>query len=426
MGVSVASSGSPRSPLSSSSRIAVVGAGAAGLTVARELARRGCRRVTVFEREVRVGGKCCTFFHDGRSYELGAVVATPAYTRVTALLRELGIAKSASLDSAFVDLASPQPSRFPPLVRHAGWGRLATSCARLGVESVRHRALREPGLRHLPGESFVPFGEWSREHGVADAAHLIVEPLFTPLGYGYLDESPTAYVLKHLTVISAPFFEMLDRGYQGVWETVAGGLDVRLGAPIVRIRRGDEVIVETRRGAEPFDAVVLSAPLDEAVRYLDASDEESDLASRIAYYDYRVVAARVTGLPDRRYIYFPDHFASESRGAPMLGYKRWKDRDVFLFYAYGDEGRSLDDTIGRLHTAVQRFGGTVTGVLEARAWRYFPHVSCDDLARGFHDRLEALQGLQRTYYAGELLAFGTVETVVAHATDLVARHFEAA
>src|SRR4051794_37633337 len=71
-------------------RIGIIGAGPAGLTVARALKQKGFRRVTVLERESRVGGKCSSFMLDGRTYELGAVVLTPRYRNVLALARELG------------------------------------------------------------------------------------------------------------------------------------------------------------------------------------------------------------------------------------------------------------------------------------------------------------------------------------------------
>ena len=47
-------------------RIAIVGAGPAGLTAAMALRRLGYSSVTVFERRGRVGGKCLTVEIEGR------------------------------------------------------------------------------------------------------------------------------------------------------------------------------------------------------------------------------------------------------------------------------------------------------------------------------------------------------------------------
>src|SRR5687767_5299759 len=60
-------------------RIAVVGAGASGLTAAYTLTELGYRNVTVFEKEDRVGGKVNSFKLGSVSAELGAVFTSPDY-----------------------------------------------------------------------------------------------------------------------------------------------------------------------------------------------------------------------------------------------------------------------------------------------------------------------------------------------------------
>nr|WP_247649546.1 FAD-dependent oxidoreductase [Mycobacterium ulcerans] len=65
-------------------RIAIVGAGAAGLSAAVRLRDRGYDDVTVLEGAQQVGGKACSVEVDGRDYDLGAVVITPQYPNVLA------------------------------------------------------------------------------------------------------------------------------------------------------------------------------------------------------------------------------------------------------------------------------------------------------------------------------------------------------
>src|SRR5688500_9784396 len=66
-------------------RIAVVGAGASGLTAALTLRDRGYANVTVFEKETRVGGKVSTFKLGSVSAELGAVFTSADYQLVLGL-----------------------------------------------------------------------------------------------------------------------------------------------------------------------------------------------------------------------------------------------------------------------------------------------------------------------------------------------------
>src|SRR3712207_3228117 len=67
-------------PISKDLRIAIVGAGASGLTAAETLKERGYQDVTIFEMNARAGGKVRSHRTDGGVMELGAVVASDEYT----------------------------------------------------------------------------------------------------------------------------------------------------------------------------------------------------------------------------------------------------------------------------------------------------------------------------------------------------------
>lgn len=73
-------------------RIAVLGAGATGITIARRLNELGYTAVTVLEREKRVGGKCFTIDVDNRPHDIGASMGAPYdYDHMTDLTARLGI-----------------------------------------------------------------------------------------------------------------------------------------------------------------------------------------------------------------------------------------------------------------------------------------------------------------------------------------------
>ena len=394
-------------------RIGIIGAGPAGLTVARALTKRGFRRVTVLERESRVGGKCSSFMLDGRTYELGAVVLTPRYRNVLALARELGIKTVANADRSFpggswrrsaflpplcVDLEARSATLWPPVLRTEPLQSIAASCLRLAMASFRLRDTKKPGLSGTPREMSLPFEEWMRESRITGGARFVVDPVLTALGYGYTTEIPAAYVLKYLSVVlAAPFLEVLDGGYQGLWEAAARGLDVRLGVTVRSIKRGEQTVVETDAGDWTFDAIVLTSPLDEAMSLLDATADEAELAAKVRYNDYRLVIASASGLPENRYALFPKHFEASTRGELLMWQKRWHDSDVYTFCAYGREGSAMDETVTRVRETVRRLGGTITNVHRAKQWRCFPHVSSEDMARGFFERMDDMQGARHTY-----------------------------
>lgn len=60
-------------------KIAIVGAGASGLTAAHTLKKIGYKNITVFEREPKAGGKVYSYEYNGHFYELGAVYFDSIY-----------------------------------------------------------------------------------------------------------------------------------------------------------------------------------------------------------------------------------------------------------------------------------------------------------------------------------------------------------
>jgi predicted NAD/FAD-binding protein len=378
--------------------------------------------VTVLERGDRVGGKCCTFFFEGRSYELGAGAVTSAYRAVRSLMAETGIRSTPGASGLYVELEQQRSSFLPPPLRELGWWRLGTAGARLAVELWRERRLwARPGFAGVARELHAPFAEWARERRL-DGVAALVEPWVTGFGYGYLDETPAAYVLKYLSLFRFPVGELLDTGYQGLWERVAAPLDVRLNTHITAVHRGErEISLELSGETLRCDALVVTTPPEETLQLLDATEEERALFGRALCNDYHVVAAVVERPPRARYGFLPEHFHRERSGHVLFFYRRWLDRDLVLYYTLPPAGASLDSTVDTVAADVARMGGRVARVVQRHAWRYFPHVRKGALDAGFYSRLEALQGKKRTWFCGELFAFSSVETVAAYARDLVTR-----
>lgn len=413
--------------LSPSARVAIVGGGASGLAAAHALSRLGCRRVTLFEREPRVGGKCCTLVHDGRTYELGAALLTPAYRQVRTLMREVGVGATAQTEGLLAGARDGATRRLPAELRPRRWARVALGGTRFALALAREPRLFRPGFCGLSDELGLPFDDWCRARR-CEAVEIAVEPWVTGFGYGFLRDLPAAYVLKYATLFGAPLFEILEDGYGGLFLKVAASLesvDVRLGVRVTGIaRRPGGVTVRSTDGSADFDALVLACPLDDALDFLDASAAEIDLFRRVRCQAYFVLGASVDGAAARdRFTFLRGNLAPSALGMPMFAYRRWPRSDVVFFYGFVREPDWENAARREVAACVERLGGRVRSVIVTKRWRYFPHVESDDFAAGYYRRLEALQGRNRTLYCGEVLAFGAVETVVAYARALMRRHF---
>lgn len=407
-------------------RIAVIGAGASGLTAAHYLKQAGYANVIILEKAPCVGGKCCSVQVGPHVYEMGAVLGTRDYTTTLGLMRSVGLQAGPTDDSSCYDADGHRIDLFkwyqyPRLLRlllvNYTW-----------LTRIRYRRINAPGLAGIHPDLHQSFEVFAQHHGLPTLGRVLTPP-FTAFGYGYFGEVPAAYVLKYLDL---PTIEALRNGKRRLiwpdgiatlWSRLAQQHDVRTGVNIRRITRRDTVRVETDREAFEFDTLILTCPLDEALHFLDASPLECQLFSAIRHYDYWVLLCEINGLPPGSG-YIPAHFVPEQAGHVLLWYHRWPDAPLYNLYVLGDFVM-CEETI-ECHCAadLQRMGATLKRVVHLQRWKYFPHVSPADMAAGYYDALENLQGTHHTFYAGEVMSFATVEICARYAKALVARGFK--
>src|SRR5512143_72046 len=72
-------------------RIAIIGAGPAGMSAAWFLKQNGYRHVRVFEKLGRVGGKCLSFTYEGRQFDMAALEMLAGYGDVLDIAKTLHV-----------------------------------------------------------------------------------------------------------------------------------------------------------------------------------------------------------------------------------------------------------------------------------------------------------------------------------------------
>lgn len=409
------------------SRIAIIGAGAAGLVAAETFKEMGYQNVSLLEKELRAGGKCSSYHHEGKIYELGAGLIAGNNRIICDLTHKYNI-PLAKVDSYTDNLYSLETGgkidnifNLPEKVSFL-W-QLLLKYRRL---CHRYESLKKTGYDLSDDSLCNNFRDWAKEKNIPLLSKNF-ERYFTGFGYGYWEEIPAAYVLKYIdweTIKSflRGHFYVFPTSIQSLWEAVATQHEVQYNSYIKQINRVGDICIETNTGTNQYDYLLISSPLDEALHFLDASEEEQFLFSRILYNDYQCYAFSIEDFPDDTG-FLPEYFDPAQRNQPLFWYKRFSDSDFYTFYVLGDGETSQAQIQRNIEKVIQRFGGSIKGFHTCRKWKYFPRFSPEGMKNGFYSRIENLQGNRNTYFIGELPSHSTVELTASYAKQLVEQFF---
>ena len=427
-------------------RVAIVGAGAAGLTAAWSLNKNGYDNVTVFEKSDRVGGKCETIEVDNHAIDLAAHEMLAGYTDVMRIASDVGAPSHGWQDVIVYNREQREYLSIMGASTASGYSKLQVGWASIRYTwllMTRYRRFSKPGtgLADAPSELHQPVATWLKEMKLEPLAEIVLF-VMTVQGYGRLDQVAAAYFVKfqgfrnwvsnvlHNVGIVHYWPRVFTDGFQDLWERVAAKVgNVQLSNEIESIRRdyepdGEVIGVEIKvKGKKPqyFDKLILTCPHDLATlgaMGLDIDEQEKSLFSKIRFNTFVTTACRVEGIPTGVVGTIPLPSVLD-----YTGYiKVYADCDVVIFYSLALEPNpDLEDIYQRIVKSVEALPNTlgqqpkVIEKVKQQAWQYFPHPSISDMAAGYFDQLRALQGYRQTYYAGSLLEMETVGNTVANA-----------
>ena len=464
-------------------RICIIGGGPAGISAAMYLQKKGYENYVVYERLNKVGGKCFSLQLDvngeTRSFETGAIMGAITYHAVHEVEEFGGISHDdgPNMRRNYRDLDGNEVFPFDPKVdkslkKTLGLLKMKNQMKKAveimetkynGYDCYGHRGVAQGkysglskkldnSLQMIEGENpnlkdlALPFNEFCKLNGIEEIMRIWLAP-YTSFGYGYFDEIPAAYVMKYLDTTTA--IEFINTrlwtwkdGTQSIYEAANKKLrnPAILNTEVIKIERpaeGEEgkIKVTVKRNGEEsveeFDKLIVTTPLDYFAKYADARDEEAELFSKIVHEKYvDFVADFGKGKGPTISSYFFENMEPERLGHAMVYYHRWEDlqKDCpCTIYALrnhtGDEDVSYEDTIKYMMEDMERCGLPVKERVFEQESYYCPHVSPEDYAAGWYDKLDAIQGKQNTFYAGEILGFGDMEDTCAASKEVVERFF---
>jgi hypothetical protein len=463
--------GTPFSPLISkpdpSQRIAVVGAGIAGLHMAYLLKKKGFNNIVVLEKTSRVGGKIMSIQHDGVPHEMGACYTSPDYkTNVYALAEELGVddfVPRPTFMAVWLDkLASPisfqdfsinmvkeltdANDNLEAIVNFVNATYRYAVLHRKMFGTYQGELMYKPS-RYVLSQLNQTFMSFLTQH---DLLALVpgLTAVHTMQGYGHIDEVPAVYamlwdtpnLLFGLLAVSLGLdsgirtSELFRNGFQQLPDKLAAFNDVRLNVIIENIKRDDTGITikynDGQDKTEKFDFLIWAADTREALQVLeDATPLEQEFSSLkntwftttlfdskeqcrsytpIDYWLSNVYLKREHSVWSRR----NSKYVINGGNCPTT--QGNKTRVSTVAYQMGDRsplGTLLVNQTFNQHF-IRRLGVEEISVVKTETWNYFPRFSVEKMAEGILWKIIENQGDHKTWYIGSSVIFESAKSVM--------------
>lgn len=393
-------------------RIAIVGGGISGLAAAYRLTPQ--HDVTLYEAAPSLGGHARTVVagrNGDQPVDTGFIVFNFVnYPYLTAMFRDLDVPVEKSNMSFGATIDD---------------GRVEYGLGSLGALFAQKANARRPGFLAMVRD-IMRFN--ARAEGAVNDG-LTIEELMRELRLGdwfrryYLMpicgaiwSTPMEQIGNFPAATLVQFFRnhaLMNVTGQHQWWTVKGGsreyvrrletrlsslgCDLRTGAPVQAVERdGQGVVIRSARfGAESFDQVILACHSDDALRLLARPTVEEQAAlSDLTYQDnHAILHCDETQMPKRKACWSSWVYKAEDHDTrPAIGVTYWMNRlqnipeNDPLFVSLNPVRPVRED---RIYDAVT-----------------FRHPVFDQAALRAQDRLAAIQGQNRTWFAGAYLRHG--------------------
>ncbi len=427
-------------------KIAIIGAGIAGLTAAYTLRKKGYTNITIFEAEDRVGGKVFSVEKDGRIYELGAIILMRGSRLLEGIAEEYSQKTTDRTSRIFIYSGGEQISQMKYLLKNSAISEIIKGIPGIfKIATIYKKFLKNNNIGFSGADPvlYSDFNEFLRRHGIRSVG-LLAEPASAGFGYGHIDSTPALYYLKMMQIglgyvikdlFNSSFGPKLytlrtfDNGYQKFLEAIAKDFNVRFGTRVEKIDRikhssSAEIEVTANEVTEKFNRVIISSMPDDILRFLDADENEKEIFSRVNHYRFQVTMFSGNIPLKSDALYFDPSILAEHRGFPGALSQLHNDRSLYTAYQVLDSGSTAEGLRRQLYRMADMLGGTIDNIILSKKYKYFPHFLENDLSRlRPYERLEEMQGRYSTYFIGGLYNFEGTEQTAEWAEHIINKNF---
>jgi len=394
--------------------VTVIGGGSAGTYAAVNLREKN-RTVAVIEKSGRLGGHTDTYFDaaTGTHVDFG-VIYYENLTVVHDYFNHFGIPLTT------VPPGGGEPQRID--LRYgtpvdASQGNVTDALSRYAAQLLQYPYLAvgfelpDP----VPEDLTLPFGEFVQKHDLG----AVVDVIFSyGQGVGDLLQLPTIYVMKYISLevldaMQNGFIQTTNHNngalYLGATEKLAA--DIFFHSTVVSMDRDSDpewvhIEIKTPEGRQEIRTKQVISAIPPTLNNLDGYDldeVEQGLFGLFRSSSYYTALARVDGLPTGVTTINRAN-ETEYNLPPLPGVYVVTPTAVPGLYSilYGSEDFISEHNVkDAMSQAVQRLNGNNPEYVAYEAHAPFElRVSPDDIANGFYQDLNALQGRRRTYYTG--------------------------
>lgn len=401
--------------------LAIIGAGPGGLTLAKYLRLTGFQQFTLLERDARVGGKSDSLDLGDLIAEMGTCYATGGYKDVLAWMRRQGrpfrMLRRTTVDGAGVrDYVNNAPG--PSVAQQV-------AAYLLKRHSLLARLKKNPDDPRALAEASMSAEAWLTDNRLPKIMRLMYRAV-TALGYGYLNEvsiyQAMLWVDRHAIISGATgTLFMPSQGWSAFWEILAQDFDVRLSQQITRIERGaGESLIHFADGRQlAAGAAVCTIPVDDWARLVtDPTRDEKAVAGAVTWKGYATSLIVVENwFSDEDIRSFSKAFLPGSYPGQLISARHEGHSPDFGGHLYVTGQIPGDYTPQELRVFLERDladqGARLVNVVNARIWRYFPHLNLKAIESGLLGTMRSMQGAGRTWYSGASFSHESVANISA-------------
>lgn len=441
-------------------KIAIIGAGPAGLSAAEALKELGYQHITVFEKLDRVGGMSLSKYYTTSSgqkiaYELGSLQPTGS-KKLSALLKKYDLHHgkhnaSQNKQSLKIKMYSLNEHRaVVNFVDHLSGFPLSDTLRffpqtlRFVNHLIKNYALIHPGYTHIGekrlSELSIGYEDWLDQMNFK-SFDLVLRMLGSMATFSNPIPRKNITLLANtkifLNLLYPPMsyingtLRFIKQGYQELWNRVAKNHEIIFNSNINKLIRkptGVEIYLDDK--VHTFDKAIITCSLAETLHFLDVTDDERELFNKVQYSPGWRVAFLAKKMPhDALYALIEPYLEStgETNGVQTFYPEGKVDEETWLYSSVFNENKyeNIETALANAKELLSReFGATDIQWLDRAYWpEYVPYFLGEDIKNNILQKIEGLQGKNSTYFLGGTLSGSAQAVVIEYSYDRINKIF---